>query len=266
MDLQMLSTTTYPLIDRPLDEAMAIVADAGFTRIDLLGRKPHFSADPEVVNHDEIKALAEKHGLVISNLATYCGAALQSEDAAAQQAAYDDTLRTIDVAAVLGARSVRGFRSPKFDDADNIPRMVPWMKRLCEYAGEKGIALSLENHGGGISGNPDACRKLFDAVDSRWFGVLYDPCNLLTGGADYRAGLETMKDHVAGVHIKDGTPEKESQKRTMLGEGDVDVRWILDRLDAIGYDGDVTLEYECEVEPPDTGLKKWYDYMASLVA
>jgi NADPH:quinone reductase-like Zn-dependent oxidoreductase len=142
--------------------------------------------------------------------------------------------------------------------------MLPWMRRAVEYAASKGVYLCMENHGGGISGSPGNCRRLAGEVGSPHFGVLYDPCNLLTNGADYREGLEVMKDHIVHVHVKDGTKEHGSQKKTMLGEGEVDVAWILRRLDETGYRGDITLEYEVETVPAEEGLRRWYEYMAAL--
>jgi sugar phosphate isomerase/epimerase len=44
----------------------------------------------------------------------------------------------------------------------------------------------------------------------------------------------------------------------MLGAGDIDIPWILAKLDEIGYDSDITLEYEMDTEPGTTGLAKWY--------
>lgn len=265
MDMSRVSTTTFPLVKLPLDEAMAVVAAAGFSRIDLLGRMPHFSLDAEEWDPAAAAAMAQTHGLTIANLATYVGAGFASADEAERQKEWADVRRAIDIAAQVGARSIRGFRSPKYDNAADVPRIVPWIKRCAEYAAEKGVYMGLENHGGGISGVPEVCRDLADQVGSPYFGVLYDPCNLHTRGTDYRRGLETMKDHIVHVHLKDGTSENASQKHTMLGEGEIDVAWICRRLDEIGYDGDVALEYEMETEPPESGLKKWYEALRRLV-
>ena len=37
--------------------------------------------------------------------------------------------------------------------------------------------MGIENHGGAISGNPEACAELYDKVGSKYAGVLYEPCN-----------------------------------------------------------------------------------------
>lgn len=42
------------------------------------------------------------------------------------------------------------------------------------------------------------------------------------------------------------------------------MRWTVDRLDAIGYPGHLTLECETETEPPDVGLKRWSGIFAGM--
>ncbi|MEZ4674400.1 MAG: hypothetical protein R2932_09170 [Caldilineaceae bacterium] len=69
MDLSRLSTCTFPLKDRPLDQALPIIAAAGYKRIDLLGRMPHFSLDVAECDPTAVLALTKEHGLEIANWA-----------------------------------------------------------------------------------------------------------------------------------------------------------------------------------------------------
>ncbi len=113
----------------------------------------------------------------MANLATYVGATFASQNADDAARELPKVARAIDLAVLLGARSIRGFRGPQYDNAPDIPRLVPWIQRCCEYAAQKGIYMGLENHRGTLSGNPEACRDLAARVGSRYFGILYD-CNL----------------------------------------------------------------------------------------
>lgn len=263
--LSRLSATTFPFIKLPLEQTLDIVAKAGFRNVDLIGKVPHLSLNPAECDPKAVLDAASKRGMKIANLATYVGAGFASEDPKEQQKEYDDTIRAIDIAAVLGSRTVRGFRSPKYDHAKDIPRIAPLIKKCADYAGARNIYLCLENHGGEISGVPEKCRELCEKVGSPFFGVLYDPCNLLTKGADYRTGFDVMKEHIVHVHIKDGTKENASQKSTMLGQGLVDTKWVVQKLEGIGYKGHYALEYEVETVPADTGLKQWYDTFRRVV-
>lgn len=265
MDYARLSTCTFPFRNIPIAEALPLIAAAGYQRIDLLGRLPHFSINDHEFDLDELRALLTQHNLRVANLGTYVGTGFASASRSEQDAALEETKRTIDVAASLGARSIRVFR-PKsdIDDPAMIERITPWLKEAAAYAAEKGVYMGFENHGGPLCGDPDACRDLSAAVDSPYFGVLYDPCNLMGAGVDYRSALETMKDHIAHVHFKDGAVDENGFRRTMLGEGDIDFGWIMQQLDAVGYDGHIATEYELPEPDAAKGLKIWYEAYGRL--
>lgn len=262
MDMSRVSACTIPLISRPPAEAFPIIAAAGFSKIDLLGRAPHFSLDPMECDPGHVKSVAANNGLRIANLGTYVGKGFASEDLTVQQEELRQMYRAIDMAAFFGARTIRV--TPGDDDPRHFDRIVPWFQRSAAYAARKNIRLGFENHGGGISGNPDICRSLCVEVDSKSFGVLYEPCNLLAAGVDYHAALETMRNWVVHVHLKDGATTPSGFERTMLGEGVVDFLWIIRQLEAIGYKGDWALEYEVDDVPPEIGLKEWYNWFKNL--
>ena len=263
MDMSRVSACTYPLQDRPAAEAMEAIAAAGFKKVDLLGRLPHLSLDPEECDPAELKAVAEMHGVHIANLGTYVGKGFASDDPAVQEEELRQVRRAIDVAAFFGARSIRV--SAGDDDPACLDRIAPWFGRSAEYAADKTVYMGFENHGGGISGQPERCRELAEKVGSSFFGVLYEPCNLMAAGTDYRSALEIMKDHITHIHFKDGAVREGKFERTMMGEGEIDFAWVMEQLDALGYDGDIALEYELHTEPPETGLRTWYETFEVLV-
>jgi sugar phosphate isomerase/epimerase len=267
MDMSRISVGTYPLKDRPLNEALDVLTAAGFRRVDLLACPQHFSIDPSEQDPKGLMAMAAEKGVEIANLATYSGRGFVKEDKAQQEQEFEDIKRTIDLAAMFGARTIRVYRigSPN-ERVEHIDMMVPWYQKVCEYAAEKKVFMGVENHGGVISGSAQLCREIAEKVGSPYFGVLYDPCNLLTAGADYKEAFDTMRDHIVHVHLKDGTPDHESAKSTMLGEGQVDAPWVISKLREIGYEGDVMLEYEVETVPPEEGLKIWHDTIAGYLA
>ena len=262
MDMSRVSACTIPLINRPPEEAFRLIAAAGFKKIDLLGRMPHFSLDSKECDPTQLKGTAQAHGLRIANLGTYVGKGFASDDLAVQQEELKQVYRAIDAAALFGARSIRV--SPGDDDPKHLDRLIPWFQRSAAYAARKNVRLGFENHDGAISGKPDICRELAVEVESPFFGVLYEPCNLLAAGVDYRTAFEVMKGHITHVHLKDGATTPSGFERTMLGEGVIDFPWIIKQLDTTGYKGDWALEYEVHVEPPETGLKKWYDWFKAL--
>ncbi|MDH7569126.1 MAG: sugar phosphate isomerase/epimerase family protein [Armatimonadota bacterium] len=261
MDMNRVSSCTYPLRDREVEYVFRVTAAAGVHKVDLWGRMPHFSPDPAVCNPVALQEKARAAGVRIANLGTYAGAGFGSDDEGVQAAAMEEMVATIDRAAELGARSIR-VRPGEKDDPALIPRLVPWFKKSAEYAEKRGIYLGMENHAGSIAGNLDACTELCERVGSRFFGVLYEPCNLMHGGVDYKEAFERFGPYIVHLHLKDGRRVDGKFQRTHLGEGDIDVGWVLESLARAGYQGDYALEYEiCDIEPLETGLAKWVRYI-----
>jgi sugar phosphate isomerase/epimerase len=256
MDISRLSTCSIALQQRPLEEALDIIAAAGFRKVDLLARLPHFSLDPVECNPVDLKTIVRSRGLQIANLGTYVGAGFASDDPAVQKKEWADMQRAIDLAAFFGASSIRV--RPGDDTPACLDRIVPWFQRSAEHAANYGVLMGFENHGGGISGQPKLCAELSNKVGSRYFGALYEPCNLMHAGVDYRYALHIMREHIAHVHLKDGMFTLQGFQHTMLGQGQIDFSWIIAQLTAIGYRGDLAVEYELKEPAPETGLEAWY--------
>jgi sugar phosphate isomerase/epimerase len=264
MELDRISTCTYPLRERPAAEAMRVMADCGFRKIDLWGGPPHFSADPAEVDPAALEAAAQTAGVRIANLGSYPGAAFASESDEERAAALAEMKATIDLAVRFGARSIR-VRPGTGEDTAILDRIVPPFIESAAYAEQRGVYLGMENHGGSIAGLPDACVELCERVGSPHFGILYEPCNLLQAGVDYQGVFDRFALWIVHIHVKDGRATGDGFQRTPLGEGDIDYHWVVDAMEWIGYSGDYALEYEiCDLEPIETGLPRWLDYFLGL--
>jgi sugar phosphate isomerase/epimerase len=138
--------------------------------------------------------------------------------------------------------------------------------------------MGFENHGGDISGNPRNCKILCERVGSKMFGVLYDPCNLMQAGTDYRSALSEFGPHITHVHFKDGRLGQDGTwERCGLGEGVIDFAWLISQLETLGYTGDYAVEFELNggggademaqlALQPTVGLKRWHQAFEQLVS
>jgi sugar phosphate isomerase/epimerase len=249
--------------DKDCEHAFRVISEAGYQKVDLLGRMPHFDLGDPAYDFAGVVALAERFGLRIANIGSYCGGDFCSDDEEARERALAETKAVIDAAAFCGARSIR-TRPGTPEDPALIDRMVPYYQRAAEYAESKRVFMGIENHGGPISGNPELCAELFRKVGSAYAGILYEPCNLAAAGVDYKRAFDVMREYITHVHIKD-TYEIDGKMRTVwLGTGAIDFRWVVASVEGIGYDGDYALEYEVHVEPPETGVAKWLDWFQKI--
>jgi len=251
------------LRDKDPEYAFDVIAKAGYTKVDLLGRMPHFDLSDPAYDFGAVMAAADKFGLRIANIGSYCGGDFVSDDEQARERALAETKAVLDAAALCGARSIR-TQPGRPEDAAMIDRMVPYYQRAAEYAAKKGVYMGIENHGGPISGNPELCAEMFRKVGNPYAGILYEPCNLASAGVDYKAGFEVMRDYITHVHIKDTYFVDGKMRTVWIGTGVVDVRWVVASIESLGYEGDYALEYEVHVEAPETGLAKWLDWFQKI--
>ncbi len=261
MELNRISGCTYPVRNEPLEYTFGLFAGAGYRKIDLWGGPPNYSNDPEECDILGLKGAAAGFGLSIANLGTYPGRKLLD---VGYEAELREMHRAIDNAVLLGSRSIRV--SPGYgEDASIIPYLIGYFEESAAYAAEGDIFLGMENHQGSIAADPDNIMRLVDAVGSSHFGILYEPANLMACRVDYKSAYEKFAGHVTHVHVKDSRWDGDRYERTMLGEGEVDLEWLVRTLEADGYEGDYALEFEIEERVPvEQGLPAWLSYFCGI--
>ena len=259
MDINRVSACSFPLKEQPLDYALKVISESGFDKVDLLARMPHFSVTDPDYSVDELVRLSEQYGLRIANIGAYCGRGFSSEDEAEREAAVKEMQDTLAVAKRLGSRTIRV--APGKGKRAEIDTLVPYFKDAAKIAERDGIWMGIENHGTEISGDPEACLEISEKVGSKHFGILYEPSNLMAAGAEYKHAFSVFKDHIVHVHIKDGDYNADGKwERCMLGDGMIDVQWVCDQVEGLGYTGEYALEFEVgHIEPVETGYKKWLE-------
>lgn len=264
MDVNRVSACSFPLKEKPLAYALEVIAASGFDKVDLLARMPHFSVTDPDYSVDDLERLCETHGLRIANIGAYCGRGFSAESDADREAAVKEMNDTLAVAKRLGSRTIRV--APGTGKRAEIDTLVPYFKAAAEIAERDGIWLGIENHGTEISGNPEACLEICNKVGSSHFGILYEPSNLMAANVDYKEAFDIFQDHIVHVHIKDGAYNDEGKwERCMLGDGVIDVKWVWEQVEALGYTGEYALEFEVgHIEPVETGYRKWLDYWEAL--
>jgi len=264
MDINRISSCTYPVRELDVELAFKVMADAGARKVDLWGDMPQFSLISVACSLDDLIGKAQAQGVQIANLGSYPGRAFASANPEVRAAELAALQATLHAARALGARSIRVIPG-QGDDPGQIDNLAPYFAAGAELAEQLGVSMGMENHAGSIAGSPTDARRLCQAVGSKHFGVLYEPANLMHGGVDYHEAFDIFHDHIVHIHVKDGAVGKDGFARTHLGEGDIDYRWVVDSLEGIGYTGDYALEYEiCDLEAIESGLPRWVKYFRAL--
>ncbi len=236
------------------------VKEMGFDAIEFVGMAPHDGSTPEEYAK-KLRAECERVGLEISNYtigADFINGCGGDTDAEIQR-----VKGQIDIAEILGAKTVRHDATVGPNDGRSFDMVLPELANACrvvtEYAAAKGIRTSVENHGYFCQ---DALRveKLVTAVNHPNFGILCDMGNFLCADEDPAKSFGIVARHAIYVHAKDfhikpleGTDPGEGFFRTrsgnyirgaIVGHGNVPVKNCLFALKRAGYTGMIGIEFE----------------------
>lgn len=194
---------------------------------------------------EQLKNAAEAEGSIIQNIPIDVGYICEP-DANIRNEHIREIRKWMDVAAAVGSRAVRVNTGPEHEGSDALSLAIESYKHLTEYAGELGMDVLIENHGG-VSHDPDMIAKIIDAVSSERLGACPD-----FGGFDnavlYQA-LEKIMPFAKVVHAKSYSFDEEGEEMR------IDYRRCLEIIKRSGFDGVLSIEYEGE-EDQYEGVRK----------
>ncbi len=167
--------------------------------------------------------------------------------------------RWIDYSEIMGAPVIRVFAGHV--QKDSTPEqahqlMVAGLEECCEYAGQHGVHLALENHGGPTA-TAEGLLALVRDVKSPWFGVNLDTGNFHT--EDIYGDLAKVADYAINVQIKVVVSGPDKQKQP------ADFPRLASILRDANYRGFVVLEYE-ENESPREACPSYVNQMRDAFA
>lgn len=235
----------------------------------------------------DLRNESEKHGLPV--LAYTFGADLLNgyEDAPATEE-IGRIKKHIDCAFTLGASLVRhdiaygppaGVYLKSF--YPYIPQLAGSIHEITEYAKEKGIRTTVENHGR-FAQDSDRLEQLVIAVNNPNFGLCVDIGNFVCVGEDPSFAVGRLAPYAFHVHVKDiqlkpgdadpgrgwilaGPRGMQNLKCTIIGHGDIPVYTCLKALQCAGYQGGLSIEFE-GIEEPLTGIEIGFENLRRYAA
>lgn len=230
---------------------------------------------------EKINAYCKKRSVEISSLAYYPNPL--DEDLDNRQKVIDHLYTLIDAATLLGVNLVTTFlgRMPSKTVDENLKEVEKVWLPIVQYAEERNIRIGIENcpmlftqdewpGGQNLMTTPSNWRKIFNIIDSDYFGINYDPSHFIWQHIDYIKPIYEFKDKIFHVHYKDIKIYKEKladvgvmatpleyMTPKLPGLGDVDWGSYVSALTDIGYDGYGCIEVEDKsFEKNDDDVKK----------
>lgn len=140
----------------------------------------------------------------------------------------DSFKRTVEAAGVLGAKLMRvfSFYIPKGEPpADYKAAVLERLRRMLDYGGD--VVLCHENEKGIYGDIPERCLELYTAFGGR-LRLVFDPANFVQCGVNVQDAIQTLKNAVEYIHVKDC--DRATGTVVVAGQGDGCVRQVIDEF------------------------------------
>ena len=191
------------------------------------------STEPEYLAG--LRHLAYKNAMPFSGSA--CGVSMVQASPTQRADSLNQIKQWVDATDRLGASHLRVFAGklpPGHTPQEAIGWVVETMKAACDYSGEKGITLGLEDHSG-VSQNADVCLEIMHRVNSPYAAINLDITNFIpTATQDAYAQIAACIPFASNTHIRDRFADQTPV--------DMDRVWRL--FAAAGFKGYMSAEYE----------------------
>ena len=240
-----LGVSTLGCPDWTLDEILTRLPGYGYDGVELRGLGPDL--DLTLSPAFAPSAIAETRrrfadaGLAICGVDTSCN--FSSPDPAARQRSLEEGRRAIDLAAALGAPTVRVFGGGIGDEserAEAVKRVASALVELGDRAASaEARTVVLETHDA-FSTGAQIADVLRQAAHPR-VKALWDLHHPYRQGESPAETFAALGPYVEQTHVKDSAPDG---TYCLLGEGNIPVREMLRLLKGGGYDGWINLEWE----------------------
>jgi sugar phosphate isomerase/epimerase len=158
---------------------------------------------------------------------------------------------------------------PLMSYADGLKKVIEGIEKCLPHAEKHQVVLALENHGS-LPGHSYELKRIMEYFNSPYLRCTFDCANFVANNLDEHedplAAFATLKDYIAHVHVKDFGPGDFHKDRKVeayvAGEGDVPLRQFCAMLEASGYDGFCSLEYEAAFKVPElVGVTRSFEYL-----
>ncbi|ACC40961.1 sugar phosphate isomerase/epimerase [Mycobacterium marinum M] len=244
---------TNSLADHPIAEALALIAEEGYSAVALTVGYPHVRPmDSDLgAQLDALGCLLDTYGLTVA-IETGARYLLDPHNKhkpslvdVAAQPRIEFLQRAIDIAAELGATCVSlwsGYSVSYSDAATTRDLLLSRLSRLVEYADRKSVILGFEPEPGMFVETVQQALGLCSELgDPARLGITLDVGHcVMTEPAGAEAAIAELGDKLVNVHLDDMTPLK--HEHLEFGYGALDLGAVMDALQVAGFAGVASVE------------------------
>lgn len=188
----------------------------------------------------ELKSYLQGNQIKVSAIGSPIGKILITDDF---EPHFETFKKVVEIAKIMETPYIRifSFYIPKGEDAKSYREEVfRRMNRFITYANSQNVILLHENEKDIYGDTVSRCKELFEVLYSGHFKGIFDFANFVQCKQDTLKAYEVLNPYIEYIHIKDALFETGEVRPA--GDGDGNVRDILEKLEAKGYNGYLSLE------------------------
>ena len=145
-----------------------------------------------------------------------------------------------------------GVKREAFNFKEALPHIITGLNEHGKALADIGVASGLHQHTGSAVDTPDEVYAVMEKVDSRVFKFAPDTGQLQKAGGDAAKIVRDFKSIVVHMHLKDYSGWEHFQGYVPLGEGKVDLKSILDTMEATNPNAGIMHELDGSSNAPYT--------------
>ncbi|MFS0491820.1 sugar phosphate isomerase/epimerase family protein [Leadbetterella byssophila] len=239
---------------KPIDFP-SIAKSYGISTIELVNTF-YYGKAKDMAYWDDFKKRCDEAGVNVGLIMCDALGDLGNADEAERQKAVENHYPWVDVAAYLGAHTIRVNAAGQGTAEEVAANAADGLKKLGEYAATKGINVVVENHGG-YSSDGSWLSGVMKTVNMSNVGTLPDFGNFCmergpegcTKSYDMYKGIEELMPYAKGVSAKTNDFDADGNETTK------DYARIMKIVKDSGFKGAIGIEYEGNVLSEDEGIK-----------
>jgi len=266
-----LAFSTNAYLRYSFKEAVTRLARLGYTGVEIMADVPH--AWPAWMLEEQKQAIRDAlaaNRLAISNVNSFMMHAINDPrqrywypswiepDRHYRQIRIDHTCRALTLARELGAACITtepgGPVAPGESWSAALKLFVEMIKPVAERAEKEGVLLLVEPEPGLLIETADQFLEFMQHIDSPAVALNFDVGHSYCVGDDPAATIPRVARYIRHFHLEDIAATRVHQ-HLIPGEGAIDFAATLRAIQAIGYEGWITIELYPYADDPDTAAR-----------
>lgn len=264
MALRLGAATYKYLWDLSLDDALQHIANLGIRCVEVMTTPPHmWIGEMQPAQCARTRRLFEERELTLIALnPTFLDISIASTNPGIRRESVRQICETVRVCHELGGRVVvlsAGKRHPLIAPPFqySLTLIVESLAEIVDACERWDVTIGLEN-GWNLVDTSRQMMEIVDRVNSKYLKIAYDTANANVV-EDVLAGLETVRPHLAHLHLSDSTPNVHGH--LPIGHGNIDFGKVANILRQMDYQGLSILEI-IDTGKSDESILRSIQYLA----